>query len=116
MFYDSWLTFLSETFLFLAVCAGLNMHYLKFSAFGDAFNSICAVLFGFALLFFLVFVPIFYNKKRNYRLILDGDYEFLSRFGSFLSEFNFLRRGRLVFVYYTFSTFRKLWLAVIVVR
>ena len=89
MFYDSWLTFLSESFLFLAVCVGLNMYYFKVQDFGDAFNTVCAVLFGFALLFFFVFVPIFYSLKQVYRLIINRDEEFLSRFGSFLSEFNF---------------------------
>ena len=116
MFYDAWLTFFTETYLFLAVCSGLNMYYFfKWTTFGDAVNTLCAIFFGCMLLVFPFFVPIFFSLNLNYKRVFNNDSEFLKKFGSMLSELNFLRRGRLVLVYKSLTMCRKLWLAIIVV-
>lgn len=34
MFFNYWLGFLNETYLFLAVCSGLNIYYFKWNSYG----------------------------------------------------------------------------------
>ena len=84
MFYDAWVTFFNDTLLFLAVCAGLNFYYFRFNTFGDAINSLCAIIFGGTLLVYSVLQQIFYSLRQNYARILNGDTEFSARFGSSL--------------------------------
>ena len=67
MFYDGWIRFVAETYLFLAVCVCLNCNYLIWNTFGDAFNSLWTIFFGAVLLAYPFFAAIYYNK--NYLLI-----------------------------------------------
>jgi len=115
MFFNYWVGFFNETYLFLAVCAGLNLHYFRWQSYGDAINSLLALFFGSLIIAFPFFVAIFYNLKKNYDLIINRDANFLARFGNALTGLNFKRRGRLVFIHTCTSIVRKLWLAYMVV-
>ena len=70
--YDFWISFLDETYLFLLICSGLNLkNYFEWQRGGDAANTVIAILFGFILLSFPVFVSIFYSREKNYDLITN---------------------------------------------
>jgi len=62
MFFNYWVGFFNETYLFLAVCAGLNIHYLKWSLYGDVVNSCVALLFGSIIIVFPFFVATYYIR------------------------------------------------------
>jgi hypothetical protein len=81
MFFNNWIGFFNETYLFLGVCAALNTFYLRFNTAGNAFNSIVTIVFGLAILVFPFFVAIFYNIPKFYKRIIEKDEEFLQRFG-----------------------------------
>ena len=115
MFYNYWIGFVNEAYLFLAVCAGLNLFYLRFSNYGDAINSLIALFFGFILIIFPIFVGTFYSKKSNYDKIVDRNEEFISRFGNAITDLNFKRQDKLVLINTCASVLRKLSLAYIVV-
>ena len=115
MFFNYWVGFFNETFLFLAVCAALNFHNFKWSTYGEAINSSIALLFGSIILVFPLFVAIFYNVSRNYKRVFGRDEDFLARFDNVLTGLNIKRRGRLVFIPTVTSLLRKLWLAYMVV-
>ena len=116
MFFDGWCSFFNETFLFLAVCSGLNLrYYFKWGSAGESFNTLCAIFFGLMLLAFTIFAALFFRTKDNIERLKDRSNEYMMQFGTFLSELNFLRRDRLVLVYNTVSMLRKIWLAAIVV-
>ena len=115
MFFNYWIGFVNEGYLFLAMCAGLNLFYLKFSNYGDAINSLLALFFGFILIIFPVFVGTFYLRKSNYDKIVDRNEEFIARFDNAITGLNFKRQGKLVFINTLASILRKLSLAYIVV-
>ena len=115
MFYDGWIKFFEETYLFLTVCVGLNCYYLRWNSFGESFNSFFTLLLGFFILAYPFFIAIFYNLKRSLRQIQNRDEDFFSRFGSAIENLNFLRRGRIVLIYRPASALRKLWLTLIIV-
>ena len=114
MFYDGWIKFFDETYLFLAVCVGLNCYCFRWTSFGERFNSFFTLLLGLFILAYPFFIAIFYNLKRSLRRIQNRDESFLSRFGSAIDNLNFLRRGRIVLIYRPASVIRKLWLALII--
>jgi hypothetical protein len=62
MFYNYWIGFINEAYLFLAVCAGLNLFNFIWSTYGDAINSFLALFCGSVLITFPFFVGIFYPK------------------------------------------------------
>jgi hypothetical protein len=76
MFFNYWVGFFNETYLFLSVCAGINLFYFKWGTYGDAINSFLALLFAGILIAFPFFVGIFYNIKKNYSRIISRDVEF----------------------------------------
>jgi dolichyl-phosphate-mannose--protein O-mannosyl transferase len=115
MFYNYWIGFISETYLFLAVCAGLNILNLQWSSYGEAINSLLALFFGMIVVVFPFFTALFYSSKRNYERIIGRDVEFLSRFDGAIGGLNFKRRNRLVLIYLSASNLRKLWLAHVVI-
>jgi hypothetical protein len=64
--YGFWISFLDETYLFLLVCASLNLRsYFEWHTIGDAINSLLALLFGVILVVFPVFVALFYRTDKN---------------------------------------------------
>lgn len=74
MFYDFWIGFFDETYLFLMICSGLNLRYcFKWQSGGERFNSLVALVFGILLMIYPFFVSIFYNLKKNYERIEDRD-------------------------------------------
>ena len=115
MFFDYWITFVCENYLFLAVCASLNLFYLKFESYGDIINSLFTIFSCLSVLVFTCFYPIFYNVTKNFRLIVRGDTKFLAKYGSILSQLNFLRKGRICLVYESVQNLRKLWLVALVI-
>ena len=119
MFCDGWLTLISETFLFISVCAGLNLYYnYSWQSFGDGLNTLISIIAGVCVIGFVFFVVTFYGYKKNFKKIRNlkhRDEEFIARFGSLLSELDINKKKRSVLVYKTFSNLRKLWLAYIVI-
>jgi hypothetical protein len=98
--YDFWISFFDESYLFLMVCAGLNMrYYLKWQEGGDAANSLLSLLFGFVLVIFPFFVAIFYNLEKNYERIWKDDEGFRARCGSILNGLRFKKKYRWSLVY-----------------
>jgi hypothetical protein len=67
MFWNNWLGFFYETYLFLGVCVALNCWYFNFNTYGNAFNSLVSVIFGFVLLILPFFVGILYNLPESVR-------------------------------------------------
>ena len=115
MFFNYWVGFLNETYLFLAVCASLNLFYLRWSAYGDALNSSIALFFGILILAFPLFIAVHYNLPNNYKKITQRDEDFLARYGNILNDLNLKRRGRIVFIPVIASFIRKLWLIYMIV-
>ena len=115
MFYNYWIGFVNEAYLFLAVCAGLNLFNFRWNTYGDAINSFLALFCGSVLIIFPAFVGIFYRKQSNFDQILKRNEEFLSRFGNAIVGLNFKRKGKLALIHTCASIVRKLLLAYIVV-
>lgn len=69
MFYNSWISFVSENYLFLSVCAALNVYYFRWDTPGNVLNSLLTVIVGTVLGLYLLFVPCFYLRRNNYLLI-----------------------------------------------
>lgn len=66
MFWNYWVGFLNETYLFLAVCSLLNYKYYAFDSFGNATNSLVSGFFGIVLASFPFFVGYFYTTPKNF--------------------------------------------------
>jgi hypothetical protein len=116
MRFNYWISLVNETFMFLAVCCGLNLFfYCRWDAIGNVVNSTMAIICSVAILLFPFFVAIWYSRVNNLERILKIDKEFLARFGNAIEGLNFKREGPKVLFYSTFSILRKLWLAHIVV-
>ena len=73
MFFNGWITFFNETYLFLALCACLNCCYLKFGSFGDVTNSLLTLICCVLIIALPLFTAIFYNVERNFKLIRKKD-------------------------------------------
>ena len=76
MFYNNWIQFFYETYLFLGVCAGLNFYYFKFDGYGNSINSLIALFIGVIIVIFPFYVIIFYNLPKNKIKINKNDEEF----------------------------------------
>jgi hypothetical protein len=115
MFYNYWIGFVNESYLFLAVCAGLNLFNFSWNTYGDAINSFLALFSGSILIVFPVFVGGFYTLKSNYEKIIGRNEEFLARYDNAISNLNFKRRGKLVLIHNIASLLRSLSLAYMIV-
>lgn len=115
IFLDGWIKFFNDTYLFLAVCILLNCYFFRWGTSGDVFNSLVTISFGAIVILFPIFLAIFYNLNKNYKLILQNDASFLGKFGSAIKDLNFKKNGRKVLVHAPAVALRKLWLAVILV-
>ncbi len=115
MFYNYWVGFINETYLFLAVCALLNYQFLTFRSFGDSINSLLSVFFGVVLALFPPFVAVFYNTPTNLTKIITVNEDFIARYGNAIVGLNFKREKNLVLIHTCVSIVRKLWLALAVV-
>lgn len=69
MFYNSWISFVSENYLFLSVCAALNVYYFRWDTLGNVLNSLLTVIVGTVLGLYLLFLPCFYLRSKNLLLI-----------------------------------------------
>ena len=69
MFFNNWITFINETYLFLGMCAAINFYYLYFDTYGNIANSALSIFFGTVILLFPLYVIIFYSSQKNYALI-----------------------------------------------
>jgi len=94
MFFNSWIAFLSEAYLFLAVCAGLNIYYLRWNSYGETINSALSITIAVLLLIFPFYTILFYAQAKNYKLIEQRNSEFLERYGHILEGLNLKRRGK----------------------
>ena len=101
MRYNYWIELLSSTYIFLAVCCGLNLFsYFKFDSFGNSLNTLFAIFLSAAILIFPIFVAIWLSLPKNYTKILSREKDFLTRFGAAVDGgLNFKRQGRKVLVY-----------------
>ena len=93
----------------------INCQFLKFDSYGNAFNSICAIICGTVLIFFPFFVIIFYNLAKNYEKVLNGDEDFMARYGQVIDGLNFLRMGKKTTLYPFIGFLRKIFLIYVVV-
>ncbi len=84
MFFDYWLGLLNETYLYLAVCVGLNLRYQSWATYGEGINTFLAILFGAVIVALPFFVAIFYSIPNNYSKILSRDENFLARYGGII--------------------------------
>ena len=92
MKFNYWIGLINETYMFLAVCCGLNIFFsFSWGTFGDGFNNIIAISFSAAIFMFPFFVAIWYNIPKNYKLIEKRNEDFLARYGSAISGLNFKR-------------------------
>ena len=89
MFFNYWIMFTNESYLFLGVCIFLNFNYFHFDSYGNALNSVISVILALGIVFFPFFVILFYNLKSNIEKITTRNSEFLERFGAVLEELNF---------------------------
>ncbi len=71
MFWNYWVGFLNETYLFLTVCVLLNYYYFVFDSYGNAINSLLSAFFGVTLVLFPFFIGIFYNEPKKYALVMS---------------------------------------------
>lgn len=109
MFFNNWIGFFNETYLFLGICVAINTFYFRFDSFGNVTNSLFTLLFGITILMLPFFTFIFYNSGSVYTMIRNRDEEFLSRYGQLIQGLNFKRLGRLALVYPCSNQIRKLW-------
>lgn len=85
VFFNKAFAFFDETYLLIAMCASLNMHYLLWNSWGNIINSTTAILFLAAVLVFPLVVYIIYTKKQNQKFIRDREQTgkiFMSKFGT----------------------------------
>lgn len=116
MFFNSWVGFFNETYLFLGMCVAINAYcYPLFSSIGNVINTLLSGFIGTTLIIFPFFTIIFYNLPSIYKLILKEDDNLISRCGAVLEGLNFLRRGNIVLYFPFFSLLRKLLMIVILV-
>ena len=97
MFFNDWIGFFSETYLFLGMCVTLNLNYLRFDTYGNAINSTLAVVFALILAAGPVFVGWFYRRYLD--LSQKKIPEFLAKYGSGIEGLNFKRQGNYVLIY-----------------
>ena len=75
--YGFLISFIDESYLFLLVCAGLNVgNYFEWSEGGSAFNSVLALFCALAVVIFPVYVALFYSHIKNYDQIKKRDPDF----------------------------------------
>ncbi len=97
MFFNDWIGFFSETYLFLGMCVTLNLDYFRFDTYGNSINSTLTVVFALILAAGPIFVGWFY--RRYLRLAQTKLPEFLAKYGSGIEGLNFKRQGNYVLIY-----------------
>jgi hypothetical protein len=115
LFFDKTLQFISETYILLAVCAALNLFYFNFDTFGNAVNSLVAVVILVIVIGMPFFVRCFYGNRRNVNKIWNQEPDFMNKYGSIIKPLNMHRHGRRVLSYLYVGMARKLWLVYMIV-
>jgi hypothetical protein len=64
MFYNNWIAFLNESYLFLGMCVAINSKHLVFDTPGGAFNSVLSLAVGGIIFIFPIFVAVFYTQRK----------------------------------------------------
>jgi uncharacterized membrane-anchored protein len=64
LFFDKMFSFINETYVLLAVSAGLNVFYLRWDSFGNGLNSLITVVILGIVIGFPIFIKYFYSSKR----------------------------------------------------
>ena len=114
MFFNYWIQFMYENYLFLGVCVSLNLFYYFFNSWGNGINSIISTFFVICLLLFPVFLIAFYNFPSNFERAVSNNKIFYEKFGSVINHLN-LKNGRYILFYPFFDILRKLMLIVTIV-
>jgi hypothetical protein len=91
MYFDYWLGFMNETYLFLAVCVGLNLLNTSWTTYGEGLNTALAYFFGSLIVATPFFAAVFYTLPSNYKKIMDRDENFIARYGVIIIGLNFRR-------------------------
>ncbi len=66
MFFNYWIGFINETYIFLGVCASLNaIYYNRFDTTGNVLFTVLSILICAVILLFPVYIKIFFSLKRN---------------------------------------------------
>jgi hypothetical protein len=74
MKFNYWITLISETYMFLAVCSGLNLFfYCRWDSIGDSVNSVMAIVCSSLILLMPFFVLIWFSYPKNYIKVLKQD-------------------------------------------
>jgi hypothetical protein len=82
MFFNYWIGFIYETYIFFGVCASLNaIYYNRFDTTGNAFITLLSILICAVIVLFPVYIKIFFSLKRNYSLIEVEDELFYAKYG-----------------------------------
>ena len=116
MCFGFWISFFDEMFLFILVCAGINLRYnFEWKTSGDAINTISSLLISLPPMLYPFFLAVFYTTYKNQQRILKCDQDFIKRYGSFIKDLNFRRRGKRALWYPCAQQLRKLWLAGILI-
>ena len=115
MFFDYWIKFTQETYLFLGVCVFLNFNYFHFHSIGNKLNSVLSIILGLGLLLFPFILLGFYNLSANLNKIFTRDKEFASKYCSVLEGLNLDRLDRKVLLFPFLETIRKLVLILTVI-
>ena len=67
MRFNYWIGLLDETYLFLAVCCGLNLYYYwSWNSIGDSINSLIAIICSAAIFVFSIFAAVWYRIPKNF--------------------------------------------------
>ena len=107
MFFDFWLKFLQEAYLFLGICVSLNFNYFYFNKIGNSFNSTLSTILAVVLILFPFGMLAFYSLSKNKEKIISRDKEFLSRYGSVLEGLNLNKIDRKVLYFPFIEIIRK---------
>ena len=62
MFFNDWIAFFSDAYLFLGMCATLNFKYFHFDSYGNGINSTLAITFASIIVVLPLFVGLFYKN------------------------------------------------------
>jgi len=107
MYFDAWLQLINESFLVVGTSAAVNLFYLEFNNYGNWINSVITLVVLLIILTFPFIIMCLYLPKSNFDKILQGDEEFLAKYGSILENLNFARMGKKVLIFIICGFIRK---------
>jgi hypothetical protein len=84
IFWDKTFAFIYETYILLAMCAALNLHYLKWDSWGNIYNSITTLVVLAVIFSFPIVVGVFYSNPTVFRKVYYREETFLNMFGSLI--------------------------------